>query len=248
MSPIENLQARLERMQPAFEAAPDTPPSLFDPPPDGDYQTLLHEFDFFEGGQPKQAFLKMRFQVVHNEEYAGRFCETVYPLEDEERIGYLKRDLKTLGADMDSFRLVDCVPDSPFLIGLLDTPTLIRVKTGSKINEKTGKPYVSVYIEQKIGDAPQRRSARDMARREDLPERTGQSDVPDDTSDFEATRKAEQEAARDAKYGETIPEGTDEERTAELVAAGCECEDPLAVEAQPGTGSIECPIPGHAQF
>jgi hypothetical protein len=26
---------------------------MFDPPPDGEYQTLLHEFDFFEGGEPR---------------------------------------------------------------------------------------------------------------------------------------------------------------------------------------------------
>jgi hypothetical protein len=105
MSPIDNLADRLARVQPAFDAAPDEGPSMFDPPPDGEYQTLLHEFDFFEGGDPKQAYMKIRFQVVHHPEQAGRFCEIVYTLEDPDRISYLRADLHKLGEDTASFDL-----------------------------------------------------------------------------------------------------------------------------------------------
>jgi hypothetical protein len=240
---IDNLAERLARVAPAYKDAATEAPSMFDPPPDGEYQTLIHEFDFFEGGQPKQAYLKMRFQVQHHPEHTGRFAETIYSLEDAERIGFLKADMARLVGSERAEQLnyaVDVLPGSAFLESLLDVPVLIRVKTGTKINQKTGKPYVGVYIQQVLGE--QQRPQTDPP-----PWDEPKSDVSDDTSDFDATRKAEQEAARDAKYGESIPleddPENDEQARQKLIDAGCVCEDPL----EPG-GNVECPVPGHADF
>jgi hypothetical protein len=53
MSPIDNLADRLARVQSAFDAAPV---GFDNQPPDGDYQTLVHDFDFFQGGTPRRAY------------------------------------------------------------------------------------------------------------------------------------------------------------------------------------------------
>jgi hypothetical protein len=239
MSPIDNLAERLKRNEEAFKAASaDGPASLFDPPPDGDYQTLVHEFDFFEGGQPKQAYLKIRFQVQHHPEHAGRFCESVYSLEDPDRLDFLKSDLaKLVGRDaVEGLNFaVDLLPGSDFLESLLDVPVLVRVKTGTKINPRTEKPYVSIYLQQRLGDPVH--GATPPGR---LP--TSGSDVPNDTSGFDPVS---QQVAEDAENPLDV---SPEARREALVDAGCVCEDPVAVADGEAGGHVDCPLPGHAQF
>ena len=236
---IDNLAERLARIQAAYADAPTEPPSQFDPPPDGDYQALVHEFDFFEGGTPKQAYLKIRFQVQHHPEHAGRFAEIVYSLEDPERIGYLKAGFaKLIGTDAANRMniAVDCLPGSELLESLLDVPVLIRVKTGNRINQKTGKPYVGVYIEQRLGDQQQRPKEDPLPWDEKNP-----SDVPAPAQgEFEHPK----DDGADHPFDDPEPgEGDEEAQRAALREAGCSCEDPLA----PG-GTVDCPIPGHADF
>lgn len=270
MSPIENLAQRLANVQAAFNEAPNEMERKF--PPDNDYQTLLHEFDFFEGGTPKQAFMKMVFTIVHDDDWAGLPLEKVYGLEDPERIGYLKADLYRLGVDTEKLDLATAISTGELQASLLDTPTLIRVKRGNKINPKTNQPYVGVYIQQKLGE-PVRRVAG--------PERTGQSDIPETgEKDFvhpdqgtidEELAKAAEERRLDDKYGDTMPDGDGENivregdettppsvdspevRERRLRELGCVCESPLEVDeathnGNKGTGHVDCPVPGHAAF
>jgi hypothetical protein len=239
MSLPENLADRLARVQPAFDAAPDEGPSQFDPPPDGEYQTLLHEFDFFEGGEPRQAYMKIRFQVVHHPEQAGRFCEIVYTLEDPDRISYLRADLHKLGEDTSRFDLAREITTGALQARLLDTPVLVRVKTGSKMNPKTGRPYVGVYVQRRLGD-PDRTARRDL-------ERTGASDVPGAAAGEFV--HPEQASLDDVPFTgeEPAPEGQ-RNQEAHLRRLGCVCEDPVKVELKQSVGDIDCPLPGHAPF
>jgi hypothetical protein len=239
MSPIDNLADRLARVQPAFDAAPDEGPSQFDPPPDGEYQTLLHEFDFFEGGDPKQAYMKIRFQVVHHPEQAGRFCEIVYTLEDPDRISYLRADLHKLGEDTSRFDLAREITTGALQARLLDTPVLVRVKTGSKMNPKTGRPYVGVYVQRRLGD-PDRTARRDL-------ERTGASDVPEAAAGEFV--HPEQASLDDVPFTGTEPVGEGlRNQEARLRELGCICEEPYAVEVKRAVGHVDCPLPGHAPF
>jgi hypothetical protein len=239
MSLPENLADRLARVQPAFDAAPDEGPSMFDPPPDGEYQTLLHEFDFFEGGEPRQAYMKIRFQVVHHPEQAGRFCEIVYTLEDPDRISYLRADLHKLGEDTSRFDLAREITTGALQARLLDTPVLVRVKTGSKMNPKTGRPYVGVYVQRRLGD-PDRTARRDL-------ERTGASDVPEPAANEFV--HPEQASLDDVPFTgeEPAPEGQ-RNQEAHLRRLGCVCDDPVKVELKQSVGDIDCPLPGHAPF
>jgi hypothetical protein len=239
MSPIDNLADRLARVQGAFDAAPDEGPSLFDPPPDGEYQTLLHEFDFFEGGDPRQAYMKIRFQVVHHPEQAGRFCEIVYTLEDPDRISYLRADLHKLGEDTSRFDLAREITTGALQARLLDTPVLVRVKTGSKTNPKTGKPYVGVYVQRRLGD-PDRSARRDL-------ERNGTSDVPEPAADEFV--HPQQTSLDDVPFTGQEPEPKGQRnQEANLRELGCVCEDPVKVELKQAVGHVDCPLPGHAPF
>jgi hypothetical protein len=221
----QNLAERLARIQGAFQEASADPSS---DPPDGDYQALVHRFEFFEAGQPVQAFVKIVFQIQHHPEHGGRETGSVFSLEDPDRIGFLKAALARVvgSARVDELNLaVDCLPGSEFIENeMLDVPVLIRVKRPGKKNAK-GYEIVNVYIEQRLGD--QVRPAKG-------------SDVDNDTSAFDETRAREaKQAAEDADN----PLFSEEEKREALVEAGCVCEDPL----NPG-GNIECPLPGHADF
>jgi hypothetical protein len=245
MSPIENLADRLARVQSAFDAAPDEGASLFDPPPDGDYQCLVHEFDFFEGGEPRQAYMKIRFVVVHHDEQAGRFCEVVYTLEDPERIGYLRADLHKLGENTANFDLAQEIASGALQDRLLDTPVLVRVKTGSKLNPKTGKPYVGVYVQRKLGEPD--RSARPTTATNSTTAGLPNSDVPGAGADeFVHPQQASlDDVPFDGKEQPAPGQGNQE---AHLRERGCICEEPVKVELKQAVGHVDCPLPGHAPF
>jgi hypothetical protein len=194
--------------------------------------------------------MKIRWQVVHHPEQAGRFCETVYTLEDPERIGYLRADLFKLGEDTENFDLAREISSGDLQERLLDVPALIRVKTGSKINPKTGKPYVGVYVQQRLGD-PQRAQRPQPIPGTPFMAPAG-SDVPEPAADEFV--HPDQGSLDDVPFtgSEETPPGNENQKAA-LIEQGCECDDPVAVELSkqkglPGTGSIECPLPGHAAF
>lgn len=148
---IENLEARLAQMAGAWEDAPTDTGSLFTPPPDGDYQALVHEFRFVEGGTPVQAFLVNAFQIDNDPEYSGRIVDTMFSLEDPERIKWLKAHFAKLGVDVEHVPITQIVPGSPLLNGLLDTPVLIRVKRSDKLDQRTGLPRVNIYLQERLG-------------------------------------------------------------------------------------------------
>jgi hypothetical protein len=246
----ENLAERLARVQAAFQDAPANGGGSSDPP-DGDYQALIHSFEFFEAGTPIQAFVKIVLQIQHHPEYGGREVGSVFSLEDPDRIGFLKAALaRVVGSDrVDQLNLaVDCLPGSEFIENeMLDVPVLIRIKRPGKTNSK-GYEIVNVYIEQRLGD--QVRPASVTTERRIGPDgresTVMRSDVPSDTSEFDATRAAEaKQAAEDADN----PLFSAEERREALLEAGCICEDPVAVaDGDKATAHVDCPLPGHAPF
>ena len=177
MTPIENLEERLAANLAAFNEAPADTGSLFELPPDGEYQASVYEFDFFEGGDPKQAYLKIVCVVEHDETYTGRRCDLgPYSLEDAERFRFLKADLRRLGAEPETYALTDLLPGSEFLKGLLDTPVEIKVVTRDKVNPKTGEVYRNVWLQKRLG-APGS-AAEGFTPASDVPARTGDFSPP----------------------------------------------------------------------
>jgi hypothetical protein len=239
---IENLAERLARLQSNFQEASADGGSMYDPPPDDDYQALINEFEFFEAGSPTQAFLKMRLLVQHHDKYGGRVCDTIYNLEDPDRLDWLKRDLaKIVGPErVEQLNYgVDLLPGSAFLEKeLLDVPVLIRVKRPGKKNAK-GYEIVNVYLQQRLGD--QQRPPQDR-----LP--VSGSDVPSDTTAFDETAAAEAEQAKQLSEDAENPLLDAQERREALLEAGCLCEDPVAVQDKQAEGHVDCPVPGHAPF
>jgi hypothetical protein len=116
---------------------------------------------------------------------------------------------------------------------------LVRVKTGSKLNPKTGRPYVGVYVQRRLGD-PDRTARRDL-------ERTGASDIPEPAAGEFV--HPDQASLDDVPFTgeEPAPEGQ-RNQEARLRRLGCVCEDPVKVELKQSVGDIDCPLPGHAPF
>jgi hypothetical protein len=238
--PVENLQERLAAMSALWDDTEATAGSLFEPPPPGDYEGLVHEFDFFEGGTPKQAFVKVRLQVQGENQYAGRFAEIVNSLEDPERLGFLKSLFNTLAGDDlgqavlgRQYRLTDVAPETDFLISLLDVPVRFRVVASKKLNEETGKPYLNVYLNERLGQ-PVRQGDTAGRAGSTVAETQGQqindelaqrkSDVP---NDFDASTPPTTGSA--PVQGQPLPR-----------VDGCVCPAPEA-----GRFAEKCPIPGH---
>jgi hypothetical protein len=161
MSPIQDLEARLGQLDDAFRNAPSEGDGARWMPPAGvDYQCFLREIDFFEAKATGKAFLKMVFEIAFGE-FANREIDMLYNLEPdgtpdevEMRLGFLKRDLKTLGVpvDSDEFTFAQVRPGSPIWDDILDVPVEIAVRESKKVNEKTGKPFVNSYLNARMGD------------------------------------------------------------------------------------------------
>ncbi len=156
---IDRLQAQIENgLDESFHNAPTETGSIYDLPPDGLYQCILDEFDFFEGGG--QAFMKMRWKLEYDEhgndtEYGGKVLDTgPYALEDTERFRFLKGDLARLGINPDEVSLRDLLPGSTLLATILDARAMLTVQTDKKgrINEKTGTVYRNVYLRERLAD------------------------------------------------------------------------------------------------
>jgi hypothetical protein len=152
---FDDITAALDSLAEAFNSAPAQGGSIYDPPPDGDYQALVHEFNFVGwdakpamNGQPAKPAgigLKVNYQITNDATYAGRVCGTMFNLHPE-RIGYLKGWLSKLGVETDGLDIRQLRPEPGGLLEkLLDTPVLIRVV------RKGG--YTNIYLEDRLGDA-----------------------------------------------------------------------------------------------
>jgi hypothetical protein len=161
---VDNLEERLRSTQEAFQKASTDGGFNQNWPPDGTYQGIIRNFDFFESKDKRFAFLKTEIETANHPEYAGMGVETIHAIDDPERIGFLKRHLDTLGVDVDNLDLTQVVPGSELLNGLLDVPIQFAIKTSDK-KDSEGNPYRNCYVNQRLGGPMQ-------------------SDVPADTTDM----------------------------------------------------------------
>lgn len=153
---LEDLQAALDNVEQAFREAPAEGGSIYDPPPDDDYEALVNEIAFIaweaKNGNPAGIGLKVNYQVTNHSTYSGRICGAMFSLTPE-RIGYLKGWLNTMGVDVENFDLQQLRPEpGSVLYSLLDVPVLIRVKRN---RSNDGRLFVNVYLQQRLGDAVQ---------------------------------------------------------------------------------------------
>lgn len=147
---LDDIQRALDAVAGAFASAPAEGGSIYDPPPDNDYEALVNEFSFVgwepKNGKPGGIGLKINYQITNHSTYSGRICGAMFNLTDPERIGYLKGWLSVMEVDVESFdvRELRPTPDS-ILNSLLDVPVLIRVRRSNG--------YVNVYLQQRLGAA-----------------------------------------------------------------------------------------------
>lgn len=156
---LSALEAALAQGVEAFEQAPaDAGGSMYEPPPDDDYDALIHEFDFIEWDaksvdQVGGIALKVRYQVTNHEFYAGRICDDMFVLAEKlpgghvqasERVKWLKGWLYKLGVNVeDPNVLLQCRPGSELLNSLLDKPVRIRVK---RKEDRNGQMRTNIYL------------------------------------------------------------------------------------------------------
>jgi hypothetical protein len=161
VTPIEDLEERLSKLDESFKQAPSENESGFWMPDPGVYQCIFRTVDFFEAKKDGAAYIKLTFEIVLHSDFAGREVDLVFPLEPqgnaeyvEMRLSFLKRALKTLGiaVDDDDFTFAQVRPGSAIWDGVLDVPVEIEVKESKTLNESTGKPYVNAYLNARLGD------------------------------------------------------------------------------------------------
>jgi hypothetical protein len=204
---LDDLDRRMaqldDQLDGARKYADDTSNWLPDP---GTYQGILNDVDFFEQKKAPEgkAWLKLTWELQHtgshDAEYAGLTVSKLYDLEPhlvagpipasteevQRKIGFMLKDLKTLGVKTDDpdFSLALIRPGSPIWDGCLGAPYELAVVESKKINERTGKPYVNLYLNERLGgpltpDVPSNVSPDDFA----PPVQAG-SAVPDDDIPF----------------------------------------------------------------
>jgi hypothetical protein len=142
VTPIDNLAERLAGLNDDWQDAKTFSRNW---PPDGDYQALVHRFDFFEGGENNHAYLKTELEVQHDDDWHGTIVETIHDLEDPDRLGFLKQHLQTLGLELDSFSDLE-----NRLSEVLDVPVAIRIKTSDK-TDNDGNNYRNAYVNERLG-------------------------------------------------------------------------------------------------
>lgn len=163
-------------------------------PDDGDYQMIVERFDTFEKKSDHSLFLKVFLKIANDREYDGQTVEKVWPLDDPERMDWLKGDLKTMGVPVDDedFSFGDLLKH---LEAVLDVPLDCRVVTSNRRKPDSDEYYRNLYINGRLG-AP--------LRREDVV-RTGASDIPNDLPPAETP--AQRQAARAAEqFGDDVPD------------------------------------------
>lgn len=161
MPTAAELAAKLAALDEDFKAAPSESRPMFDSVPPGRYQATFREVAHFESKKNEDWFLKLIFEVMF-EEHAGRSIDKIYNMgasgsaeQRQQRLGFLKQDLKTLGIDVDAedFSISDCFPGSPLWDEILGTPVAIAVVPSKKVNPETGEPYPpNAYLNERLGD------------------------------------------------------------------------------------------------
>lgn len=156
MSTIDpkDVEARLRAMQDTWK---NTETSFVpgDRVEDGTYQTVIKDFDFFEGKNGQAAgmlFIKTIFEIRHDSKYNKAEVSAIHNLEDPERYSWLKRHFDKLGVDVDAIEATELRPGSDTLKSLLDVPVEIAVKSSDKL-DANGVPYQNVYVNQRLGDS-----------------------------------------------------------------------------------------------
>jgi hypothetical protein len=171
---LDDLDRRMaqldDQLDGARKYADDTSNWLPDP---GTYQGILNDVDFFEQKKPPEgkAWLKLTWELQHtgshDAEYAGLTVSKLYDLEPhlaaksippsteeiQRKIGFMLKDLKTLGVKTDDpdFSLALIRPGSPIWDGCLGAPYELAVVESKKVNDRTGKPYVNLYLNERLG-------------------------------------------------------------------------------------------------
>jgi len=171
MEPTE-VSERLANLDSAFKGASSSPMGYDNELPEpGDYQTLFTAVHFFEKkAAPHNAFLKLTFEIQDDALYTGREISMIYNLEPhkvapgqpaptaeevEQKLSFLKRDLKTMDIDVDAedFSFSEVRPGSAIWDDPLDSPFLVAVRDSRKVNPNTGKPYRNAYLNERLGKA-----------------------------------------------------------------------------------------------
>lgn len=169
MDPQE-VEGRLAALDESFKSASSEPMGYDNSLPEpGDYQTIFTGVEFFEKKDaPHNAFLKTIFEIQDDAMYAGREISMIYNLEPhkvplgqptpdreaiEMKLGFLKRDLKTMGIDVDAedFSFAQVRPGSPIWETCLNAPFLLAVRDSKKLNPATGNPYRNAYVNERLG-------------------------------------------------------------------------------------------------
>ena len=143
MTQINDLEERLGAMNSSWQQAKSDGGGFGDTIEDGVYQAIVDRWDWFERKSDGHAFLKVELKIAHNQLEGGKTAETVWDLEDPSRIGYLKRDLATLGLEVEDYSQLE-----KQLATLLDVP--VEIKLVSK--QKGDRTFQNVYINDRLGD------------------------------------------------------------------------------------------------
>lgn len=123
---------------------------------EGDYEGEVQDFDFFES-KAGELFLKTEIVIRIPRDYDGITVDTVHSLSHPERVSYAKEHLGKLGVDTTQVNMGALIDTLRTVIG---TGVAIRIVH----NEKGGKKYQNVYINDVLfppgGNTPQQQAAR----------------------------------------------------------------------------------------
>lgn len=153
------LEAALDQVETEWADAPANTGSIYDLPPDGEYEALTTAFEFIEykkkdDGSGGGVGIKVSYQVTNHNQYAGRICGDLMTISPE-RLPWLKGWLAKMNVDVDTLDLrSELRPGSATFNALLDTPVLIKVKRsqGKVGSASEGKTFENVYLQQVLGE------------------------------------------------------------------------------------------------
>ena len=119
-----------------------------DGPPDGMYQAIVKEFDFITRRDGSETFLKTVLTIDLDPQWKGCDIETMHSLTNTDRAASLMKHLTGLGCASVDLQNIDTAPE---LRDALDCPVVVAIKRSDRINPQTDKPYVGVYVNERLG-------------------------------------------------------------------------------------------------
>lgn len=162
---IDDFEARLAALDGHFRNA-SADGASFELPDPGNYQAIFRRVDFFERKDaPNDAFLKLTYEIVFDPNHEGREVDFIYSLEPQKtgasaeevemKLGFLKRDLRTLGVDVteEDFSLTRIAPGASLWDDLLDCTVELAIRDSKKVNPNTGRAYRNAFLNERTGDA-----------------------------------------------------------------------------------------------